>query len=298
MSASLPVGSAGPARWNITITQRNKLHKIFYLYVPLTFFMCFALFPFVWMGISSFMPDEYMYDADIPPWAFDELTLEHYVDLLFETEFLYWVWNSLFIGITATAISVTFGALAGYSLARLRFPGASSLGMGIIVTYLVPVSVLFLPLAYVFFKWGLGDSRLALILAYPTHLIPFSTWFMLVYFKNIPAALEESAMIDGCTRLQSLWHVTLPLALPGVLAASIFSFTFSWNEFIYALTFISDDELKTIPVGVHGLTVVGDVYFWGRLMAASLMGSLPIAIIYAFLSEYFVKGLSEGALKQ
>ncbi len=285
-------------KWALTMRQREKLHKVFFLYVPLFFFMAFALIPFLWMGISSFTVDEELFDADRLPWMITEFTLDHYIELLTETEFFSWVWNSLFVGLTATAISVTVGALAGYSLARLRFAGASSLGMGIITTYLVPVSVLFLPLAYVFNQWGLNNTRLALILAYPTHLIPFSTWFMLGYFKSIPAELEESAIIDGCTRLQAFFQIALPLALPGVLAAAIFAFTFSWNEFIYALTFISDDELKTVPVGVHGQLALGDVYFWGKLMAASLLGSLPIAVIYAFLSEYFVKGLAEGALKQ
>jgi multiple sugar transport system permease protein len=285
-------------KWALTMRQREKLHKVFFLYVPLFFFMAFALIPFLWMGISSFTVEEELFDADRLPWMITEFTLDHYIELLTETEFFSWVWNSLFVGLTATAISVTVGALAGYSLARLRFAGASSLGMGIITTYLVPVSVLFLPLAYVFNQWGLNNTRLALILAYPTHLIPFSTWFMLGYFKSIPAELEESAIIDGCTRLQAFFQIALPLALPGVLAAAIFAFTFSWNEFIYALTFISDDELKTVPVGVHGQLALGDVYFWGKLMAASLLGSLPIAVIYAFLSEYFVKGLAEGALKQ
>ncbi len=299
MSTSISqMAARAEEKWALTMRQREKLHKVFFLYVPLFFFMAFALIPFLWMGISSFTVEEELFDADRLPWMITEFTFDHYIELLTETEFFSWVWNSLFVGLTATAISVTVGALAGYSLARLRFAGASSLGMGIITTYLVPVSVLFLPLAYVFNQWGLNNTRLALILAYPTHLIPFSTWFMLGYFKSIPAELEESAIIDGCTRLQAFFQIALPLALPGVLAAAIFAFTFSWNEFIYALTFISDDELKTVPVGVHGQLALGDVYFWGKLMAASLLGSLPIAVIYAFLSEYFVKGLAEGALKQ
>ncbi len=299
MSVSIPQTTAAQeARWTLTMRQRQKLHTVFFLYVPLAFFMLFALFPFLWMGISSITIEEELFDADRLPWMITTYTFDHYIELLQETEFINWVYNSLFVGLIATAISVFVGALAGYSLARLRFAGASSMGMGIITTYLVPTSVLFLPLAYVYNQWGLGDSRLALILAYPTNLIPFCTWFMMGYFKNIPAELEESAIIDGCTRIQAFYKIALPLALPGVLAASIFAFTFSWNEFIYALTFISDDELKTIPVGVHGQLVLGDAYFWGKLMAASLLGSLPIAIIYAFLSEFFVKGLTEGALKQ
>lgn len=281
-----------------TMRQRRFLHRIFFLYIPLFFFMGFALFPYLWLTISSFTSEEKLYDTDQSPWSFHSFSLEHYVDLLEDTEFLSWVWNSLFVGLASTIFSVFIGALAGYALARLRFRGSSYLGMGIIVTYLVPVSVLFLPLAYVFYNWGLVDTRLALILAYPTHLIPFCTWFMLGYFKNIPADLEESAMIDGCTRIQAFYKIALPLSLPGVLAASIFAFTFSWNEFLYALTFISTDELKTIPQGVHGQLVLGDAYYWGKLMAATFLGSLPIAIIYSFLSEFFVKGLTEGALKQ
>ncbi len=300
MSISIPQAreAAEEQKWAISMRQRRALHKVFFLYIPLAFFMFFALFPFAWMAISSFTAEEELFDADRLPWMIPTFTLENYVDLLSETEFFSWIFNSLAVGLIATAIAVTVGALAGYALARLRFKGASMIGMGIIVTYLVPVSVLFLPLAYVFNSWGLNNTRLALILAYPTHLIPFCTWFMLGYFKNIPADLEESAIIDGCTRIQAFYKIALPLALPGVLAAGIFAFTFSWNEFIYALTFISDDTLKTVPVGVHGQLALGDVYYWGKLMAASLLGSLPIAIIYAFLSEYFVKGLTEGALKQ
>ncbi len=299
MSVSIPQTKAAQKfKQTLTMRQRRNLHRVFFLYVPLAFFMIFALFPFFWMGITSFTIEEELYDADRLPWMITTFTFEHYIELLEETEFLNWIYNSLFVGIIATAISVSIGTLAGYSLARLRFAGASMLGMGIITTYLVPVSVLFLPLAYVFNKWGLNNTRLALILAYPTHLIPFCTWFMLGYFKNIPAELEESAIMDGCTRIQAFFRIALPLALPGLLAASIFAFTFSWNEFIYALTFISEDTLKTVPVGVHGQLALGDVYFWGRLMAANLLGSLPIAIIYSFLSEYFVKGLTDGALKQ
>jgi multiple sugar transport system permease protein len=294
---AITLEQARPARWTLTMRRRRGLLRLVYLYIPLLFFMTFALFPFLWLTISSFTPETELYDADRLPWEISSLTLEHYVALFQKTAFAQWVMNSLIVAGTATVIAVLLGTLAGYALARLRFAGASSLGMGIIVTYLVPTSVLFLPLAYVFYNWGLGDNRWALILAYPTHLVPFCTWFLLGYFKTIPVELEESAIIDGCTRVQALYHITLPLALPGALAASIFAFTFSWNEFIYALTFISTDSLKTVPVGVHSQLVLGDAYYWGRLMAATFLGSMPIAIIYAFLSEFFVKGLTAGALK-
>jgi len=288
----------GIGSWISSKRVNGALHRVFFLYVPLLVFMVFALFPFAWMTLSSVMSETEIYDADRLPWVITTFTLEHYVELFQKTQFARWAMNSLLVAGIATAIAVSFGTLAGYALARLRFSGASSLGMAIIVTYLVPTSVLFLPLAYVFYHWGLADNRLALILAYPTHLVPFCTWFLLGYFRTIPAELEESAIIDGSTRIQALLHITLPLALPGMLAASIFAFTFSWNEFIYALTFISADNLKTIPVGVHSQLALGDAYYWGRLMAATFLGSLPIAIIYAFLSEFFVKGLTAGALKQ
>ena len=209
MSVSIPQTTAPAEKWNLTMRQRQNLHRVFFLYVPLAFFMIFALFPFAWMGISSITIEEELFDADRLPWMITTFTFDHYTELLAETEFLKWIFNSLFVGIIATAISVTVGALAGYSLARLRFAGASTLGMGIITTYLVPASVLFLPLAYVFNQWGLHNTRLALILAYPTHLIPFCTWFMLGYFKNIPAELEESAIIDGCTRIQAFFKIVV-----------------------------------------------------------------------------------------
>jgi multiple sugar transport system permease protein len=170
-------------------------------------------------------------------------------------------------------------------------------GLAIFLAYLVPPSILFIPLAAIIFKLGLFDSDWALILTYPTFLVPFCTWLLMGYFRTIPYELEECALIDGATRLQILWKITLPLAVPGLISAGIFAFTLSWNEFIYALTFISSSENKTVPVGAITELVEGDVYHWGSLMAAALFGSLPVVILYSFFVEYYVSSLT-GAVKE
>jgi multiple sugar transport system permease protein len=187
--------------------------------------------------------------------------------------------------------------LAAYAIVRLRFRGAQWVGGLIFLSYLVPPSILFIPLATVVFQYGLFDSPLALILTYPTILIPFSTWLLMGYFKTIPFELEECALIDGATRLQILRKITLPLAVPGLISAGIFSFTLSWNEFIYALAFIQSSEKKTVPVAILTELVTGDVYQWGALMAGSLLGSLPVAIFYSFFVDYYVSSLT-GAVKE
>src|SRR5215212_316124 len=186
---------------------------------------------------------------------------------------------------------------AAYAIERLRFSGAKHVGLAIFLAYLVPPSILFIPLATMVYQLHLFDTRLALILTYPTFLIPFCTWLLMGYFKSIPFELEECALIDGASRLQILVKIILPLAVPGLISAGIFSFTMSWNEFIYALTFISSSEVKTVPVGVVTELVEGDVYHWGALMAGALFGSVPVAILYSFFVEYYVSGMT-GAIKE
>jgi multiple sugar transport system permease protein len=187
--------------------------------------------------------------------------------------------------------------LAAYAIQRLRFKGSQYVGLAIYLAYLVPPSILFIPLATMVFQLGLFDSPLALILVYPTFLVPFCTWLLIGYFKSIPYELEECALIDGATRLQILTQITLPLAVPGLISAGIFSFTLSWNEFIYALAFIQSSESKTVPVAILTELVSGDVYQWGALMAGSLLGSLPVAIFYSFFVDYYVSSLT-GAVKE
>jgi multiple sugar transport system permease protein len=194
-------------------------------------------------------------------------------------------------------LSLFASVLAAYAIQRLRFKGSEYVGLAIYLGYLVPPSILFIPLSTMVFKLGLFDTPLALILIYPTFLVPFCTWLLIGYFKSIPYEMEECALIDGATRLQILRRITLPLAIPGLISAGIFSFTLSWNEFIYALAFIQSSEKKTVPVAILTELVSGDVYQWGALMAGSLLGSLPVAIFYSFFVDYYVSSLS-GAVKE
>ncbi len=208
-----------------------------------------------------------------------------------------WLWNTFFIAVASTGISLFCGLLAGYALARLRFPMAGVLGTSIFVTYLVPPTLLFIPLAVIVNRFGLVNSYWALILTYPTFLIPFATWLLTAYFRTIPKELEECAVIDGSTRLGAMWRIALPLAAPGIVSAGIFSFTLSWNEFLYALIFMSSSLMKTVPVGTINELIKGDVTFWGSLMSAGLLGSVPVAVIIFFFADYYVQGLTAGAVK-
>jgi multiple sugar transport system permease protein len=277
--------------------RQRPLERIFLFHLPLWFFLIVTLFPFFWMFITSIKPNAELYNVRMNPLYVLQPTLDHFRYLMRETIFPTWAYNTLYVSILSTAISLVTGILAGYALSRLRFRGAGGMAVGIFVTYLVPPTLLFIPLADVVRAFGLLDSRWSLILTYPTFLIPFCTWLLMGYFKTIPRELEECAMIDGATRLQAMVKIILPLALPGILSAGIFAFTLSWNEFIYALVFLSSSDIKTIPVGVVSELIRGDVFFWGPLMAGALLGSVPVAIIYSFFVEYYVAGLTAGAVK-
>ena len=261
-------------------------------------FLVFALFPFYHMALTSLKTDRELYDRNAVPLLIRQgPTLEHYTKLLWETAFLTWTKNSLLITILATALSVVVGTLAAYALARLRFFGVSSFGTGIFVTYLVPTSLLFLPLAQVVNWLGLADSKWALVVTYPTFLVPFCTWLLMGYFRTVPKEIEESAMVDGATRVQALMRILLPIAIPGLVCAVLFAFTLSWNEFIYALTFTSSSDEITSSVGITTELIRGDIYFWGSLMAGAVLGSVPIVILYVFFLDYYVSGLTAGAVK-
>ena len=277
--------------------RQRPLHRILLFHLPLWFFLIVTLFPFYWMLITSIKPNAELYNVRMNPLYVLQPTLDHFRYLMRETIFLTWAYNTMYVSVLSTAISLVAGILAGYALSRLRFRGAGGMAVGIFVTYLVPPTLLFIPLADVVRAFGLLDSPWSLILTYPTFLIPFSTWLLMGYFKTIPRELEECAMIDGATRLQAMIKIILPLALPGILSAGIFAFTLSWNEFIYALVFLSSTDIKTIPVGVVSELIRGDVFFWGPLMAGALLGSIPVAIIYSFFVEYYVAGLTAGAVK-
>ncbi len=267
------------------------------IYIPLGLLVVILLFPFYWMGMTAFKPDaELLSKAGNPFWLINP-TLAHFKKLLFHTSYPEWLFNTVLVSVCATFISLFTSVLAAYAIERLRFRGSKVVGMLIFFAYLVPPSIIFIPLASIVYQYGLFDTRLALILTYPTFLVPFCTWLLMGYFRSIPFELEECAMIDGASRWQILTRIILPLAVPGLISAGIFAFTLSWNEFIYALTFVSSSEIKTVPVGVITELVEGDVYHWGALMAGALLGSLPVAFIYSFFVEYYVSGMT-GSVKE
>ena len=268
------------------------------LYLPLSLIVFILLFPFYWMGLTSIKPDDQLLDLDKfnPFWTWNP-TLKHFHALLFESYYPHWLWNTMYVAVGATVLSIFASVLAAYAIVRLRYRGAHWVGGLIFLSYLVPPSILFIPLATVVYQYGLFDSPLALILTYPTILIPFSTWLLMGYFKTIPFELEECALIDGASRWQILMKIVLPLAIPGLISAFIFCFTLCWNEFIYALTFLQSTQNKTVPVAIVNEFVDGDVYHWGSLMAGALAGSLPLVILYAFFVEHYVSAMT-GAVKE
>ncbi len=278
------------ARWKRWLT----------LYLPLGAFVIGTLFPFYYMAVTSLRPDREMYipwnRPNFAPFWTLHPTLEHFALLFKETLFARWLLNTLIISVLSTAIALFCGLLAAYALARLRFPLGGALGSGIFVTYLVPQTLLFIPLGEVIRSFRLSDSLWALILTYPTFLIPFCTWLLMGYFRTIPKELEECAQIDGASRVQAMVRIVFPVAMPGILSAGIFAFTHAWNEFIYALVFLSSATNKTVPVGVVSELVRGDTFFWGPLMAGALLGSVPVAFIYSFFVEQYVSAMT-GAVK-
>ncbi|OLC12510.1 MAG: sugar ABC transporter permease [Candidatus Rokubacteria bacterium 13_1_40CM_69_27] len=281
----------------MAVTHRPLLTKIA-LHLGLVPFLIFALFPFYHMALTSLKTDRELYDREAVPLLIRQgPTLEHYQKLLWDTGFLTWTKNSLLVTMLATTVSVIIGTIAAYALARLRFFGVNTFGTGIFVTYLVPTSLLFLPLAQVVHWLGLADSKWALVVTYPTFLVPFCTWLLMGYFRTVPKEVEECAMVDGATRLQALTRIVLPMAVPGLVCAVLFAFTLSWNEFIYALTFTSSSDEITASVGVTSELIRGDIYFWGGLMAGAMLASVPIVLLYVFFLDYYVSGLTAGAVK-
>ena len=271
--------------------------RLLKLWIPLLLYSVFLLFPFAWMVIVSIKPDQLLLDTRINPFAIISPTLENYRFLLQETEFPRWIWNTLVVTVGATALSLFCSILIGYALGRFRFRGGNTLGIAIFLLYLVPPTLLFIPLSQIVSRFGLYNSYWALILVYPTFLIPFASWLLMGYFRTISRELEDAALVDGATRMQAMTRIVLPLAIPGVLSAGIFCFTLAWNEFLYALVFMGSGDMKTVPVGVVSDLIRADLYFWGSLMAAGLLGSVPVAIAYAFLVDHYVSGLTAGATK-
>jgi len=275
-----------------------RIRSAVFGYANMIPFIAFALFPFYFMLITSLKKDAELYDLKAVPFLIQTgVITDHYRYLFFKTEFLTWIKNSLIISVVATSVSLVIAILAGYSLARLRYRGVGTFGTAVFITYLVPPTLLFLPLSQVVVWLGISDTIWALVVTYPTFLVPFSTWLLMGYFRTIPREVEECALVDGASRMQTLVRIVLPMAVPGIVCVTLFGFTLTWNEFTYALTFVSQTANKTVVVGVTADLIRGDIYYWGSLMAGAVVASLPIVIIYVWFLDYYVSGLTAGAVK-
>jgi multiple sugar transport system permease protein len=254
-----------------------------------------VLFPFYWMIITSFKTEDQMRSIVSMFWP-SPFASENYQLLLAKTEFVAWYGNSAFVAVASTLLATGVGTLGAYALARLRFLGRGFLASATLITYLVPPSILFIPLYKQMQGLGMANSLSGLIAAYPSFTVPFVTWLLMGYFESIPEELEEAAMIDGATRFGAFSRIVLPLSAPGVLAAGLYAFTQAWNEFLYALVFITDAKLRTLPVGLASF-ITGDVYGWGYLMSGAVLTTLPVIAAYIYLQKYMVEGLTAGSVK-
>ena len=271
--------------------------KTFHWTVLATFSVLLA-FPFYWMLITSFKSTRDLYDLENNPFIFNEKpTLEHLRLLFRETLFLRWLGNTAFAGLVVVGITLLLAVPAAYALARLTGRWGGRVGIGIFLTYLVPPTLLFIPLSRIVAWLGLQDTLWAIIVVYPSFTIPFSTWLLMGFFKSIPGELEDAAMVDGLTRFQTFLKLVIPISVSGILTVVIFTFTLVSQEFVYALTFISSAAHQTVGVGVPIYLVRGDVYYWGSLMAACLVASLPIAILYNLFLDRFIAGFTVGSVK-
>ena len=267
-------------------------------YAAVIALVVFAAFPFYWMLITTFKTDGDLYNLkSIPYWFNAAPTLEHVKYLFEDTLFVQWLSNSFLIGLYVVVITLVVSLPAGYSLARMPGRSAETLGIGIFLTYLVPPTLLFLPLSRVVSILGVQDSLWSLVVVYPTFTIPFCTWLLMGFFKAVPREIEEAAIVDGCTVMGAFVKTVLPLSLPAILTVVIFSFTLTLQEFVYALTFISSSDEKPVTLGVATELIRGDIFYWGELMGGALIASVPVAIAYNLFLDRFISGITGGAVK-
>ena len=278
----------------MTKTMVGRL-QLGFSYGVLGVLLLMVLFPFYWMTITSLKSEGQMRSLVSMFWP-SPLVFENYDQLLRKTNFTSWFANSAIVAVSSTLLATAVGTIGAYALARLRFRGRAFMSSATLITYLVPPSILFIPLYAQIRTLGLSDSLAGLIAAYPSFTVPFVTWLLMGYFESIPVELEESAMIDGATRFGAFRRIILPLAAPGVLAAALYAFTQAWNEFLYALVFITDVKQRTLPVGLSSF-ITGDVYGWGYLMAGAVLTTVPVIVVYIYLQKYMVEGLTAGSVK-
>ena len=288
---------ASPHRRSAAGTRRAFRNRLL-LWFGVLFFLLLTTFPVYWMALTALKQNVDLYNVNnFRLWFNAPPTLDHLTYLFTQTEFLTWFANSYIIAALVVAITLVCALPAGYGLARLQLRGADTIAIGIFLTYLVPPSLLFLPLSRVVSLLGLQDSDWGLVLVYPTLTIPFCTWLIRGFFKTIPKEIEEAAVIDGCTAFQVVWRIVLPLSRAGIFSVMIFAFTLSMQDFIYMLTIISSNSLKPLTLGIVTDLIRGDIFFWGELLAGALLAGLPVAIIYNFFLDDFIAGLTTGAVK-
>jgi len=282
---------------SISLAQQKR-RKITYSYLALIPFLVFFLFPLYWMLLTSFKPDSEITSLKGIPLIINSVpTLDHYKYILFETRYVRWFWNTFQISAVVTVITIVVSVLGAYAISRLQFFGSRYFGVGIFCTYLVPPALLFIPFYKVVGILGLLNSKWSLLFLYPTLTVPFCTWILIGYFTAIPKALDEAAFVDGANYIQMLTRVFLPVAAPGLIAATLFAFTVSWAQFLYPLAFIYRDDEKVLTNGIYTTLIRGDVYFWGELMSGALLASVPVVILFAFLMDYYIAGLTRGSVK-
>ena len=280
-------------RYRLGVLRRNALFA-----VALVPFVLFAAFPVYWMFVTTFKQVNDLYNLDNNPILFNlGPTLDQVRYLLDKTPYVTWVINTAEVGASVVIVTLAICVPAAYVLARTKFPGSGTLGIAIFLTYLVPSSLLFLPLSQLVVGLGLINTKWALVLVYPTFTIPFCTWLLMGFFKSVPREITEAARVDGCSRLGAMFRIVLPVSIPGLLTIVIFAFTLVMQEYVYGLTFVSSSDQKLVTLGVVSDLVRGDVFFWGSLMAGALIVAIPVAIVYNIFLDTFVRGITGGALK-
>jgi len=272
------------------------VNQILFPYVPLIILLVLLLFPFYWMVLTSLKNLGETFNLS-QPLVVKQPTLENYAWLFAKSQFPRWALNSIVVTVSTTIFSLIVSVAAGYAIAHLRFAGAAVIGILIFITYLVPRTLLFIPVTVVTQQLGVYGKLSSLILVYPTFVIPFCTWLLSGYFRTLPLEPEECAMVDGCSRVGAILRITLPLAVPGILTAAIFGFTLSWNELLYAIVLVNGEANRTLPVGLVNNLINRDTYMWGPLMAGSVLGSVPVALFYFFFMDLYVSGMTAGAVK-
>jgi multiple sugar transport system permease protein len=277
--------------------RRERRWALVTAYVSLVVAAVFMLAPPVYMLLTSLKTSAEVADLGAAPWLVKSPTLENYAAILGNPMFRGFFWNSIVVTLLVVAVTMVISVLAAFALARMRFFGSQALATGVFLTYLVPDTLLFIPLYQIVGGLGLLNSIWGLVLVYPTLTVPFCTWIMIGYFASIPKELDEAALIDGANWMQMLTRIFIPVALPGIIAATIFAFTVSWAAFVYPTAFITQPDDMPLTIGVVSQLIRGDTFAWGQLMAGALLAALPPVVVYAFLMDYYIAGLTAGATK-